>query len=239
MSAPSGLALLDHLHPVTFAAGETIQADGLAADRWFVVEQGRVRVAADELGPGDCFGERGLLWGARVPAAEAVTAVHCLSLPRTGFDPPPDGGLDQGVQTLPPQGASPSRAFAWVGQEEAADCGLAALTMIARTLGVAVPLAELRRRVRLTVAGLTLSDLMRLGRALGLNCRAARIDPGRLGELTPPAVAHTTDGHYVVVYECGERGVVVGDPASGLVTLSAATFRQQCSGHLLLFGPAP
>jgi hypothetical protein len=33
--------------------------------------------------------------------------------------------------------------------------------------------------------------------------------------------------------------VVVGDPASGVVTWSLALFRQACSGNFLVFGAAP
>jgi CRP-like cAMP-binding protein len=234
MSAPSGLALLDHLKSVTFAAGETVQAGGLAGDRWFVVEQGRVRVAADELGPGDCFGERGLLWGARVPAAEAVTEARCMSLARTAFDPPPDGGHGQSLQSLLPSRPGGPRSYAWVGQEEASDCGLAALCMVARHHGIEVPLAELRRFPRVRARGLSLLDLRRLGGKLGLSCRAVRVDPGRLDEVTPPAVAHLGEGHYVVVYAHGAAGLVVGDPAVGIVTLTPSAFSRACSGHLLL-----
>jgi hypothetical protein len=39
MSAPSALALLDGLRPESYAAGETVQADGLASDTWFFVEE--------------------------------------------------------------------------------------------------------------------------------------------------------------------------------------------------------
>ncbi len=59
------------------------------------------------------------------------------------------------------------------------------------------------------------------------------MDSARLGE-----VAHLSEGHYVAVYATGPGGVVVGDPASAVVTWSVAFFRQCCSGNLLVFGPA-
>jgi CRP-like cAMP-binding protein len=238
MSAPSALAFFDKLQPVTYAAGETLQADGLAADRWLYVEQGRVRVAGAELGPGECFGESGLLCGARVPAAEAVTDVRCLSLAMTAFDPRSDRRSDQSLQTLlPPRPGSPG-SFPWVGQDEASDCGLAALCMIARHHGIEIPLAELRRFAQIRPRGLSLFDLQRLGRKLGLSCRAVRAAPGRLGEVTLPVVAHLGEGHYVVVYEHGSDRLVVGDPGAGVVTLSLSAFARDCSGHLLLCAPA-
>ena len=65
MSAESALKLLDRLKPASFPAGQTIQATGLAADTWHLIEQGTVRLrpsgldaAGVDLGPGQMFGER-------------------------------------------------------------------------------------------------------------------------------------------------------------------------------------
>jgi CRP-like cAMP-binding protein len=44
MSAESGLRLLDRLQPATFPTGQTIQANGLAADYWHGIEKGTVRL---------------------------------------------------------------------------------------------------------------------------------------------------------------------------------------------------
>ena len=49
--------------------------------------------------------------------------------------------------------------------------------------------------------------------------------------------AHFQAGHYVVLYEFGSNGVVLGDPASGIVRLSQELFAQTCSGNLLLVRP--
>src|SRR5207253_10333386 len=59
MSATSLLPFLDRFQTARFAAGQTMQAEGLSADCWFVVLKGQVRVDAAPalLGPGDCFGE--------------------------------------------------------------------------------------------------------------------------------------------------------------------------------------
>ena len=81
MSAESGLKLLDRLKPATFSAGETIQANGLAADTWHLIDRGTVRLqTGDEpeatggvdLSPGETFGERGLLGSGDLPTAVAL-----------------------------------------------------------------------------------------------------------------------------------------------------------------------
>jgi RNA polymerase sigma-70 factor (ECF subfamily) len=46
-----------------------------------------------------------------------------------------------------------------------------------------------------------------------------------------------SDEHYVVVYAFAPQGVVVGDPAAGIATLSVQTFAQSWSRNLLLLLP--
>jgi len=48
-------------------------------------------------------------------------------------------------------------------------------------------------------------------------------------------VAHLSDGHYVVLHELGPGGVVVGDPATGIVSWSREFLTRSYSGALLLF----
>jgi ABC-type bacteriocin/lantibiotic exporter with double-glycine peptidase domain len=61
-----------------------------------------------------------------------------------------------------------------------------------------------------------------------------RAEPVRLGQVRLPAIAHLRTGHYVVLYEMGQAGVVVGDPATGVVQLSLGSFTADCSSNLLL-----
>jgi ABC-type bacteriocin/lantibiotic exporter with double-glycine peptidase domain len=126
----------------------------------------------------------------------------------------------------------------WVGQQELADCGLASLAMIARSRGRRVTVEDLRAHAPPSERGLSLLELERVARGLGLPCRAVRVAGARLGEVTLPALAHLEEGHYVVVYEQGAGVIALGDPACGLVTLSRGEFLRRYSGHLLLFSPA-
>jgi ABC-type bacteriocin/lantibiotic exporter with double-glycine peptidase domain len=61
----------------------------------------------------------------------------------------------------------------------------------------------------------------------------------RLGQVSLPAVAHLRSGHYVVLHELNESGVVVGDPEAGIVTWSLEFLAQCYSGALLLFDLPP
>jgi ABC-type bacteriocin/lantibiotic exporter with double-glycine peptidase domain len=60
----------------------------------------------------------------------------------------------------------------------------------------------------------------------------------RRGQAYLPAVAHLSDGHSVVLHELGAGGVVVGDPATGIVTWNWDFLTRAYSGALLLFDAA-
>jgi CRP-like cAMP-binding protein len=242
MSAESGLKLHDRLRAVAFAAGQTVQANGLADDHWHLVEQGTVRLRAPDapeaagvdLGPGESFGERALVSSGELPVATAVTEVRCRVLARHTFDPsaPAQSRVAQSYEPLLP--GRPA-SHAWVPQREKADCGLAALAMVALRCGVPVTLEQLRQKAAPGPDGLSVQQLRRLAGEVGLTCQSARVSVERLGQVSLPAVAHLHGGHYVVLHELGMGGVVVGDPAAGIVTWSRAHLTQHYSGVLLLF----
>ena len=54
---------------------------------------------------------------------------------------------------------------------------------------------------------------------------------------TLPAIAHLSAGHYVVLYAQELNGLVIGDPAHGVVTVTTETFRRAWTGNLLLLLP--
>jgi CRP-like cAMP-binding protein len=244
MSAESALRLHDRLRPAAFPAGQTIQTNGLAADCWYLIEQGTVRLhdaepeaAGVDLGPGEAFGERALLGSGDLPVAVALTDVRCQVLPRHAFDPSAPA-RSKVAQSYEPRLPGRSEAHAWVPQVEKSDCGLAALAMVALRRGARVSVEELRRRVTPGPEGLTLQQLRQVAAAVGLPCQSARVAVERLGQVRLPVIAHLSDGHYVVLHELSPGGVVVGDPATGIVTWNAGHLGRSYSGVLLLFDGA-
>jgi CRP-like cAMP-binding protein len=245
MSATSSLAFGDQLQPAVFRPQCTIQADGLADDRWFFIESGRVRLHPDgeeegqpprELGAGDCFGAPALVGRGGLPVAVALTETTCQTLPREAFT----ARLDPAQplrQSLNPQVETLRRKFFWVGQREEADCGVAALAMVARFHGLQVDLDRLRKLVPVGGQGTTGTDLRLAAATLGLRCLSVRVELERLSQVSLPAIAHLRSGHYVVLYGIGPAGVVIGDPATGIVRISRGSFCADCSGNLLLVHP--
>lgn len=242
MSAGSALTNLDLLKPAQFAAGISLQADGLDSDRWYFIDSGQVTLESGAepsrtLGPGDCFGARALMGIPDLPHAVATTDVACQYLHRDAFMPGVSKSHHSTFQSILPALGLNWRHKVWIGQREEADCGLACLAMTARVLGRILSLDDLRQRVQLGPAGLNLLELKRLAEAVGLRGQAIRVEPERLGEVNLPAIAHLRDGHYVVAFDRSAEGVIIGDPASGVTTIHENSFSHSWSGNLLLILP--
>jgi CRP-like cAMP-binding protein len=238
MSATSSLPLLERCREISYPDGHTIQADGVGDDRWHFIQAGQVVLheggSTRLLSPGDCFGERALLGQSGLPVAISQGDVRCLTLLRTDFQPAAAVSGPGSLQTV--LAGRRMTTFPWIGQQEAGDCGVASLTMVARCHDREEAIEDIRRLVKPGEEGATLLDLHKAALALGMVCNAVRVDASRVVELALPAVAHLSEGHYVTVYSASPDGVVVGDPASAIVTWSTAFFHQCCSGHLLVFG---
>jgi CRP-like cAMP-binding protein len=242
MSAESGLRLLDRLRPVIFPAGQTIQANGLAADFWHLIEEGMVRLtwsdepdaAWEDLGPGGAFGEGGLIGSSNLPGAVALTDVRCQVLTRQDIDPQAPARSLFG-QSYEPRHRPRPETHVWVPQQEETDCGLASLAMVCLRLGAKVSVEELRQKAAPGPQGLSLQQLRQVATDRGLACRCVRVSVDRLGQVSFPAIAHLSGGHYVVLHELGPAGVVVGDPATGIVTWNLSWLAECFTGSLVLF----
>jgi CRP-like cAMP-binding protein len=237
MSAASLLPLLERFETGRFTAGRAIQADGLSDDCWFVILKGKVRLEHSPdvlLGPGNCFGEAALLGREGLPLAEAVIETECMVLRRDAFYRPLHDASSNSLQTRLSHLPAQRESYPWVGQQEASDCGVAALAMIARFHGQNIALETLRRRMCVEQRGTSLRELQQAAATLGLRSRAVRVGADQLGRVTLPAIAHLAGEHYVVVYSLGLSGVVIGDPAAGVLTLSLPAFLKTWTGLLLL-----
>jgi ATP-binding cassette subfamily B protein RaxB len=101
-------------------------------------------------------------------------------------------------------------------QTEAAECGLASLTMVASYFGFHAELADMRRRFGLSLKGATLGELMRIADQIGLASRPLRLDLSELHLLKTPCILHWDLNHFVVLKSVSHAGVVIHDPAVGM-----------------------
>ncbi len=107
------------------------------------------------------------------------------------------------------------RATPVVLQNEAAECGLACLAMVAAAHGLEVDLPSLRQRFAISLKGATLADLAATARALNLQPRAVRAEPEQLDMMPLPAILHWDFNHFVVLVSITGREAVIHDPARG------------------------
>lgn len=239
MSAPSVLELREKLVEAEFPAGSSIQAEALAANRWFFIIAGEVelrdpagvqRATCPKRVAGECFGQEALLGAVCLPHAVACRDTRCLSLDRGDF-----GGAGLEEQSVPT--GSVNSGFPWIGQEAVQDCGLAALAMIWQFHGRRLTIGQLRDQAQLERGGVSLAELARLACDFGFRAQAVQIHAAQYAAVRPPAVVHYRSGHYVVMYRYDDTGVTVGDPAAGVVRMARGAFHAQASGAALVLTP--
>lgn len=121
---------------------------------------------------------------------------------------------------------------------EAAECGLACMTMIGRYHGHDIDLNGLRQRFSLSLTGATLRNLMQLAEQLSLAPRALRVGLQALGQVRLPAILHWDLNHFVVLKSINRRRAVIHDPARGARTLSIEELSNHFTGVVLELTPA-
>lgn len=122
-------------------------------------------------------------------------------------------------------------------QSEAAECGLAALTMVARHHGHRVNLAGLRQRFPTSIKGMTLRQMIAVASQLELSARAVRLEVDELKQLALPAILHWDLNHFVVVEKVDSGSVWILDPARGRRRMTFAKVGRHFTGVALELTP--
>jgi ATP-binding cassette, subfamily B, bacterial CvaB/MchF/RaxB len=130
-----------------------------------------------------------------------------------------------------------SRRLRPVLQAEAAECGLACLTMIAAYHGHQVDLPGLRRLHPISNKGITLEALMTNASAMNLSPRALRLELDELPQLQTPAILHWDLAHFVVLEAADRASVTILDPAEGRRRLSLKEADRHFTGVALELTP--
>ena len=121
---------------------------------------------------------------------------------------------------------------------EAAECGLACMTMVASYHGHDVDLNGLRQRFSLSMAGATLRSIMTLADQMGFGTRALRVELDALRKVKTPAILHWDLNHFVVLKKASRKGIVVHDPAMGKRTFTYDEASKHFTGVALELTPA-
>lgn len=121
---------------------------------------------------------------------------------------------------------------------EAAECGLASLTMIARYFGHDIDLNGMRQRYSVSMSGASLRSIMELADMLELSTRALRVDLEALPQIQTPAILHWDLNHFVVLKHVGRKTLTIHDPALGARRLSMNAVSKHFTGIALEVSPA-
>lgn len=122
-------------------------------------------------------------------------------------------------------------------QSEAAECGLASITMVARFHGHKVDLAGLRQRFPTSIKGMTLRALIDVASDLDLSARAVRLELEEVASLQLPAILHWDLNHFVVLEKVDRTTATILDPARGRRRLMLTKLARHFTGVALELTP--
>lgn len=131
----------------------------------------------------------------------------------------------------------PRRHLPLVLQTEAAECGLACLSMICSYWGHTTDIASMRRRFSISLKGVTLKSLTVMATGMGLATRPLKLGMEHLPELALPCILHWNMNHFVVLKAVSRTHAVIHDPAVGERKLSMADFSRHFTGIALELTP--
>ena len=135
------------------------------------------------------------------------------------------------------------RSYPCVRQFDEEDCGAACIATVGLSHGQRWAMGAVREAVGTTAHGTTLLGLRRGAESLGFHARAARAEASLLDELEGvplPLICHWDGNHWVVLHGDSPQGLVVADPARGVVQLPREQFLHHWNdGVVLLLEPDP
>lgn len=111
------------------------------------------------------------------------------------------------------------------------DCGPTCLRMLLLAAGTDVPLEQLTEECGIGFSGCTGADLLRVGRAHGLDMQSFSIDVEELVRQDRPAIVHWQHKHWVVFDGLDEDGRVwICNPSRGRYRVGYDTFAKLATG---------
>lgn len=135
------------------------------------------------------------------------------------------------------------KKYVCVKQHDQKDCGVACLATISKQYGLKIPISKLREVAGTDKKGTNVLGLIKAAEELGFTVKAVKGDNTSFFQQFPlPAIAHCIINqqllHYVVIHKITKKGVVVADPAKGVVKYTPEEFFQIWTGVLVLLVPS-
>lgn len=124
-------------------------------------------------------------------------------------------------------------------------CGPTCLTMLLDYYGIPADRDEITKECCVNIAGCTAGDIVRVGKAHGLDMTAYKMDADELIRQDRPAIAWYRYAHFVIMAGQDDQGnVVICQPSQGRFAMDAESFSKLYSGVAIFNGepedlPAP
>ena len=117
------------------------------------------------------------------------------------------------------------KKYPFFRQKDEMDCGYTCLRMVAKFYGRTYSSIELEETAYASRSGIGLGELSAAAERIGMGTLPIQCTFDTLRVEVPlPCVAYWHQKHYIVVYEVNDKGVLVADPAFGLVRYSQPEF---------------
>jgi ATP-binding cassette subfamily B protein RaxB len=124
-----------------------------------------------------------------------------------------------------------------IRQNEAAECGLASLAMVAGYYGFETDLSTLRRRYNTNLQGMTLKDVIGIAKQMGFATRPIKVNLGLINKIKLPAIIHWDLNHFVVLKSVSKNKIILHDPALGERYYTEDEFSSHFTGVALELTP--
>ncbi len=124
-----------------------------------------------------------------------------------------------------------------IRQNEAAECGLASLAMVAGYFGLKTDLTTLRRKYATSLQGMSLKHVIAVATKMQFGTRPIKVPLNLIGQVKLPAILHWDMNHFVVLKDCSKNKFTIHDPALGERTYSEDEFSKHFTGVALELTP--
>lgn len=120
--------------------------------------------------------------------------------------------------------------FPWTLQRGRSDCGPTCLKMITDYYGKDYAFEFLKKGFRVTSAGVSMLDISKVAKTIGLKSTGVKINIGQLKAIVQdiPVIFHYNENHFVVIYKAPKpqkKGMFyLADPSKGLMKYKTAEF---------------
>lgn len=122
-------------------------------------------------------------------------------------------------------------------QSEASECGLACLAMIINYYGYKIDLLTLRKKIPISLKGLTLKNLIQISTKMNMVSRPVKVGLGNIKQLKIPCILHWDMNHFVILTNVTNTKITIIDPGIGKNTLTITEFSKKFTGIALELWP--